>query len=96
MSYFQYQGPRLRKVAPGSTRFETVFDDFPGEFAYWESVAFLDPQRIAWFGRFGGDLEAPVAGVVILDLTSGEATTHMVEGMTIGDVEALLLSTPQP
>lgn len=87
MIHFQSQGPRLRKLAPGATGYETAIEELAIDFHPWEGSAFLDSERIAWAGNgpTGDSLES-VAFIVVVDLTSGEATTHVMDEVTFGSI----------
>jgi hypothetical protein len=87
MLYSGQRGYTLRQLIPGGDHFHPVPVELPREFVTRESVAFLDQQRIAWFGRFRDNPDANLAGVVVVDLTTGEAKTHVIEGLTIGSVD---------
>lgn len=81
---------RVRMLAPGSTRFETAVEDLPAGFQAWRS-GLIDHRRLGWWGILGGSLAEPVAGVVVTDLETGEVTSHAAEGITIGDVDQIVL-----
>lgn len=85
-SYLPYSGSRFRKLPPGADELETVFDDFPLDFSFWGPSVVLGPDGAAWLGTFGGALRARVAGMVVVDLATGAATTHAMPELTLGAV----------
>ena len=85
-SYLPYSGSRFRKLSPGADELETVFDGFPLDFSFWGPSVVLGPDGVAWLGTFGGALRAKVAGMVVIDLATGAATTHAVPELTLGAV----------
>lgn len=86
MRHLQFQGSQLRRLVPHDTGYETVFEDFPSEFVHRGSFTLFDSDHAAWFGTFGGDFEESVPGFVVADLSTGSATTHLIDGLTFADV----------
>jgi hypothetical protein len=101
MLYSQFRGHTLRRLVPGAERYQDVDVDFPKEFRY-QVATFLGPQRIAMLGSFGEDPEDQVVGVVVVDLKALETTTHLIHGLTAGNVAEMdlgdwsLTETVQP
>lgn len=86
LSHLPSSGLRLRRLAAGDTGYETVFDQWPSEFLVLGSHTFLDSRRVAWLGSVGGDFEERVAAILVADLKTGTATTHLLDGVTVGEV----------
>jgi len=82
-SVLPHAGSRFRKLPQGAEELETVFDDFPSDFSFWEPSVFLGPAEAVMLGRFGGALQDHVAGIVVVDLATGEATSHRLPELTL-------------
>lgn len=73
---------RLRKLAPGSDRYETVVDVSPHN-AWWGGGGLFDNDRAVWWGKHN-----EAASMIVNVLSGGEVDTHLVEEVTIGVVGA--------
>jgi hypothetical protein len=81
----RHRGHTLRRLVPGGDRYEEVDVDFPKQFRN-QVATFFAPQRIGFLGTFGENPEDRVIGVVVVDLKALEIATHMIEGLTAGNV----------